>query len=147
MTQLARWNPFKTLSRIDPSFDLEDVFRGLGTRPFWREMEPAPDMRMDVNENDKWYRVNAEIPGVKKEDIEVSVDGNRVTISAEVKRETEKKDETEVCQERYYGKVMRSFTLPTEVDTNKVEAHYDNGVLSLTLPKKGNGQGRRIAVS
>ncbi|MCE5232242.1 MAG: Hsp20/alpha crystallin family protein [Mizugakiibacter sp.] len=147
MTQLARWNPFKTLSRIDPSMDFEDMFRNVGMRPFWREMEPTPDMRMDVIEEDKSYRVNAEIPGVKKEDIEVSVEGNRVTISAEVKRETEKKGESEVCQERYYGKVLRGFALPAEVDSTKVEAHYDNGVLSLTLPKKGNGHGRRIAVS
>jgi HSP20 family protein len=148
MTTLTRWNPFKTSTRFDPVATFDDLFRGLSTRPLWRDFEAAPDIRIEVNENDKAYQVKAEIPGVEKNDIEVSVEGNQVAISGEVKRETKKKDdEKEVYSERYYGKVYRSFTLPTDLDSAKADAHYEGGVLMLTLPKKQNGSSRKISVS
>ncbi len=147
MALLTTWNPFKPLTRFDPMWDFENAFRGFGLRPMLRESEQAPDIRLDVKENDKHFRVMAEIPGVNKEDIEVSVEGKLVTISAEVKREVEKKDEQEVYSERYYGRAFRSFTLASDVDASKVEAQYSNGVLTLTLPKKANGEGRKIKIS
>lgn len=148
MANLTHWNPFKNLARIDPATPFDDFFRGFGLRPSFRDIDVAPDFRIDVNEDDKAYRVKAEIPGVTKNDIEISVEGNQVAISAEVKRETKKKeDEKELYTERYFGKVFRSFTLPTDLDSAKADARYENGVLVLTLPKKGNGATRKIAVS
>lgn len=150
MANLVHWNPFKPLTRLEsrsPMF--EDLFRDFGLRPRWQELE-APDMRIDVVENDQTYAVKAEIPGVQKNDIDVSIDGNQVSITAEVRRESKNKnkdEERDIYTERYYGQVYRSFSLPNEVDSGKAEAHYENGVLTLTLPKKANGSARKLAVS
>ena len=150
MANLVHWNPFKPLTRLEsrsPVF--EDFFRDFGLRPRWQELE-APDMRIDVVENDQAYAVNAEIPGVQKNDIDVSIDGNQVSITAEVRRESKNKnkdEERDIYTERYYGQVYRSFSLPNEVDSGKADAHYENGVLALTLPKKGNGNARKLTVS
>jgi HSP20 family protein len=148
MTNLTHWNPFKSLTRLHSSADLENYLRGFRSPSVWANFETsAPDIRLDINEDDKAYRVKAEIPGVDKKDIDVSVEGNQVSISAEVKRESNKKEgEKEVCSERYYGQVYRAFALPADVDGNKVEARYENGVLTMTLPKKSNGQSHKIAV-
>jgi HSP20 family protein len=147
MTNLIHWNPFKPLSRLEsraPMF--EDFFRDFGIRPRWQELE-VPEMRIDVAENDGAYAVKAEIPGVEKGDIDVSIDGNQVSIAAEIKREAKTKDdERDICTERYYGKVYRSFGLPGEVDSSKANATYENGLLTLTLPKKQNGSARKITV-
>lgn len=148
MSTLTRFNPFKSFSRLGPTADFEDFFRGFGMRPAWSNFEVVPEIRLDVNEDDKAFRVKAEIPGVDKKDIDVSIDGNQIVISAEVKRESTKKEgEKEIFSERYYGKVYRAFSTPADVDANKADAHYDNGVLTLTLPKKGNGHSRKIAVN
>jgi HSP20 family protein len=111
----------------------------------WRENEL--DIRLDVTESDKEYKVKAEIPGVKKEDINVQVDGNTVTISAEIKKEKEDKNERTVRQERYFGSVSRSFTLASAVDEREASAKYENGVLELRLPKKEGGSAKRLAIS
>ena len=148
MAALTHWNPFKTMSRFEPVGNMDELFRNLNLRPLWRDAEIAPNVSIDVNEDDKVYRVKAEIPGADKNDIEISVEGNQVSISAEVKRETKRKDtEKELYTERYFGRLYRAFTLPNEVDSAKADAHYENGVLTLMLPKKGNGSARRIAVS
>ena len=148
MTSMTRWNPFKSLARIDPSADFDDFFRGFGLRPRWNEMAIAPDVRINVTENDTSYRVEAEIPGVEKNAIDVSINGDQVSISAEVKRETKEKDgHREILTERSYGQVYRSFTLPGEVDNSKATAHYENGLLTLDLPKKKNGSARKLSVS
>ena len=102
---------------------------------------------MDVTEDDKSYTVHAEIPGVSKEDIHVTVEGNQVTLGAEVKREKDVKDgERTLRSERYYGSVFRSFTLPVEVDEASSQAKYDKGVLELTLAKKPAVAGKRLNV-
>ena len=102
---------------------------------------------LDVEENDTGYSVKAEIPGVKKEDIRVEVDGNQVSISAEVKQEREVKEGERVLRsERYFGKVSRSFQLPVAVDESRTTAKYEDGVLTLTLPKQAAPSSRRIAV-
>ena len=94
-------------------------------------MPDAPEIKMDVSEDEKGYRVKAEIPGVKKEDIKVSIDGNQVSIGAEVKKETEeKKGETVIRSERYYGNQFRAFTLPQDIDQSKAEAKYEDGLLN-----------------
>jgi HSP20 family protein len=102
---------------------------------------------MDVVESDKAYTVKAEMPGLKKEDIHVEIDGSQIAISAEVKRETEQKEgETVVHSERYYGRLYRAFALGQEVDEAGAEAKYADGVLELTLPKKAATSAKRLAV-
>jgi HSP20 family protein len=91
--------------------------------------------------------VHAEIPGVAKDDIKVSIEGNQVTIGAEVKRETEKKEgERVIHSERYYGSAYRSFTLPADLDEAASAAKYENGVLELTLAKKPTLAGRKLTI-
>ena len=91
--------------------------------------------------------MKAEIPGVTKDDISVAIDGNQVSISAEVKKEKEEKEGEKVLHsERYYGSVYRSFTLPMDVDQSKSEAKYANGVLELTLPKKAGAAAKQLEI-
>ena len=147
LPMLTRWNPLRQAATFDPFTDLEDLFRGFDTRSLARPYEKTLEMRMDVHEDDKAYRIAVDMPGVKKEDIDVAVEGNQVTISAEVKHEMSRDTEKEVHRERFAGKAFRSFSLPVEVDSSKANAHYDGGVLNLTLPKKGDTQARRISIN
>ena len=138
------------ITRYDPFNDLDDIFKGLFVRPMRFDLESAPQMRMkiDVTKAEDTYTVKAEIPGVKKDDIQVSIDGNEVTISGEIKKESEEKKGEEVLRsERYYGKVSRSFTLPHDVDEAKVSAKYADGVLKLTLPMKAKSTSKKITVN
>ena len=146
MSLLTRRKPFKSAA-MSPLADVDELLRGFDLRPVFRDLEPPPEIRIDVSESDVAYQVKADIPGVGKDDIAVSIDGNLVSIAAEVKRETESKDESRLCSERYVGRVSRAFTLPVDVDADKAEANYDNGVLSLKLPKKPNGKSRKISIS
>jgi HSP20 family protein len=103
--------------------------------------------RIDISENEKAYTVNAEMPGAKKEDMKVSVDGQRITIEAEVKREEEKREgENVVMAERTVRKYMRSFLLPAEVDDSAAEARLEDGILTLTLPKKQAAAAKRLTI-
>jgi HSP20 family protein len=135
------------LTRYDPFGDMDDLFKGFMLRPVRFEQQ-MPQIKMDVKENDGAYVVHAEIPGVKKEDIKIDVDGNTVSISAEVKQEKEeKKGERVIRSERYYGSVSRSFSLGHDVDEAKAQARYADGVLELTLPKKSGAQPSKITVT
>ena len=126
---------------------VDDLFRGFFA-PVRREADAPVSIKVDVSENEKGYVVHAEIPGVKKEDIHVTIEGNQVSISAEVKRESEKKDgERLLRSERYYGSAYRGFVLPAEIDEGASEAKYDNGVLELKLAKKAAVTGRKLAIS
>lgn len=148
MANITHFDPFNELARFDPFMDMNNFFKGFALRPVFREMEAEPQMKIDVAEADGSYAVKAEIPGVNKNDIHVSIDGNLVSISAEVKKEKEeKKGEKVIRSERYFGKVSRSFTLGNEVDSGKAQAKYADGVLELTLPKKSNGSKKEISVS
>lgn len=138
------------LTRYDPFSDLDDMFRGFRLMPVKmpKELEAAPQMKIEVKEDDKAYTVHAEIPGAKKDDIKVTVEGNQVSVSAEVKRETEKKEgERVVHSERYYGNVYRSFMLDSAIDDSAAQAKYSDGVLQLTLPKKTGGGPNKLKVS
>ena len=147
MSQLTHWNPFKSLAKTEMPANFEDFFRSFGIRPAWRELDVMPEIRIDVAEDDKAYKVKADIPGMKKEDINIAIDGRQVEISAEATHKSEKKDENFLYTERSEGQIYRSFMLPVEVDSKNAEAKYDGGVLSLTLPKKPNGKNHRITVS
>lgn len=107
----------------------------------------AVPMRVDVSEANGGYVVKADLPGVAKDSIHVDIDGNRVTIRAEVKRESEQKDGERVLRsERYYGQFARSFALTDEIDDEKAQAKFENGVLELTLPKKTVGGAKRLSI-
>lgn len=152
MNGITRFNPLSNeLTRFDPFLDVDDMFNRFMMRPFsqLREgMEMEPQIKMDVKEVNGKYLINAEIPGVNKDDIHVTVDGNRVSISAEVKKEKDVKEgERVVRSERSYGMASRSFTLADEVDQAQVQAKYNNGVLELTLPKKPGYARKEIPIS
>ena len=141
MANITRYTPFTDL--------MDDMFKNFMTsRPMrFLEDEAGLQMRTDVSEDDKAYTLKAEIPGVKKEDIHITIDGNRVSISAEAKKETEEKEGAKVIRsERYYGKVYRSMTLDSDVDQNTADAQYNNGVLTLTLPKKAGPAAKQLTV-
>jgi len=134
------------LTRYDPFGDLDDLFKGFMLRPVQLEQQ-VPQIKMDVKENDGTYVVRADIPGVKKEDIKVNVDGNVVSISAEVKQEKEEKEGGRVIRsERFRGEVSRSFSLGQDVDEGAAQAKYTDGVLELTLPKKSGARQNKIVV-
>jgi len=140
MNELRVPDPFA----LDP---IDDVFRNL-MRPWRMDLaSQAPQIKIDLSETDDKYTVKAEIPGVKKEDIDVRIDGSLVSIGAEVKNESEeKKDGRVLCSERRYGWASRSFTLASEVDDSKSEARYENGVLQLVLPKKAGTASKKLAI-
>ncbi|MBK7014722.1 MAG: Hsp20/alpha crystallin family protein [Sulfuritalea sp.] len=133
------------LIRRDP---LDDLFRGFFVRPVeLGSPADAPAVKIDVKEQEGGYLVHAEIPGVKKEDIHVAVDGPVVSISAERREEKDVKEGERVLRtERYFGKVSRSFQLAQEIDEAQVTAKYADGVLELALPKKAAAQARRITI-
>ncbi len=133
------------LTRFDPFADLDDMFRGLMLRPMRLDAQPT-QIRVDVSESDGAYTVHAEIPGVKKDDIRVDLDGAMVSISAEAHREKEEKTNRMIRSERYCGAMSRSFTLPHEVDQSGAKARYHDGVLELTLPKKSRSRPSAIAI-
>jgi len=139
MANVTRYTPF------------EDLFNDL-TRGFWVKPVALPGgeelkIKLDVKEDDKAYTVHADIPGVKKDDIQVEVHGDQVSIRAEVKQDKEeKKGEKLLHTERYYGMVSRSFSLPGEVDDKATVARYKDGVLDLTLPKKAGNGSHRVSV-
>jgi HSP20 family protein len=146
MANISRYDPF-SLTRTDPFGDIDDLFKGFFMRPVMLEGQPQMQIKMDVKEDDSAYTVHAEIPGVKKEDIQVSIEGNQVSISAETKMEKEeKKGEKVLRSERYAGKVARSFTLAHEVDEAQSQAKYSDGVLELTLPKKAASSAKKLAI-
>lgn len=152
MNGISRYSPFSSeLARFDPLWDIDDMFNRFMMRPFplsSEEMGLEPQIRMDVKESDEKYLINAEIPGVNKDDIHVTIDGKRASISAEVKQEKEVKEgEWMIRSERSYGTALRSFTLADEIDQNKILAKYNNGILKHTLPKKLGVARKEIFIS
>ena len=131
---------------------LRDPFDSMFTRfmaPMRRAMdEGSLDIKLDVSEVDGMYKVRADIPGVKKDDINVRIDGNVIPIDAEAKKEKETKGDggKVLCSERWEGAVSRTFSVAQDVDEAKVTAHYEDGVLMLELPKKTTTPSKRIAI-
>ena len=134
------------VTRFDP---FDDLFRGFFVRPVDLNENPqqAPSIKLDVKEQGENYLVHAELPGVRKEDIHVVVDGSQVSISAEVKQEKEIREGERVLRsERYFGKVSRSFQVGQEIDDSKATAKFSEGVLELTLPKRAASPNKRLTV-
>ncbi|KVV38096.1 heat-shock protein Hsp20 [Burkholderia territorii] len=144
MSNLTRHDPFS----MEP---VSDLFQGLFRPLRGMTLADEPDlasMKIDVTENDKAYTVNAELPGVAKDDIDVQVTGNTVSINAKVERNGEQKDgERVIRRERYSGAISRSFSLSGEIDDASATATYQDGVLSLTLPKKAPVGQKKLTIS
>jgi HSP20 family protein len=123
------------------------MFRGFLLRPLPFEGQPEMQIKMDVKEDEKNYTVHAEIPGVKKEDIHVTIEGNQIALSAEIRKfEEEKKDEKILRSERFFGKLSRTFNLAQDVDEESSQAKYADGILELTLPKKLGGKAKKLMI-
>jgi HSP20 family protein len=143
MANLTRY-PF------DQAFD--DLLRGFFVRPVGFEAgqsqtHQAMPFRVDVSESEQAYTLRAELPGVRKDDINITIDGDQVAISAEVKDEKEAREGERVLRtERYYGKLQRAFALGQPVDENTAQAKYTDGILELTLPKRAAVNAKRISV-
>jgi len=138
------------MTALTPFERFDDLFPTLWRRamqPAGAHIEPMGEIRVDVEENDKDYVVRAEIPGAKKDDIRVEIDGNRVAIAAEVRKDYEKTDKSDknrvLVRETYRGSASRSFTLAHEIDKATAVAKLEDGVLKLTLPKR-EGTGSKL---
>jgi HSP20 family protein len=145
--QLRRFDPFSDIARFDPFNGIAEWSRDFDVRPSLRETGVPPRIKVDVSETDSAFTVTAEIPGAKREDLKVDVDGNKVSIRAELKRESQENQGAMLCCERFFGEQRRSFTLAQDIDETNVMATYLDGVLSLTLPKKMSKPATQIAVS
>ncbi|MFA8359047.1 Hsp20/alpha crystallin family protein [Burkholderia ubonensis] len=133
MSNMTRYDPFS----MEP---VSDLFQGLFRPLRGLTATDEPDLasvKIDVTESDAAYSVKAELPGVAKEDIDVQVTGRTVSINAKVERSKEQKEgERVIRRERYSGAISRSFSLADEIDEANATAAYQDGILSLTLPKK-----------
>lgn len=137
------------ITRYDPFGDLvDDFFKGFLVRPVGVDADaPARRLKIEVTEANGEYKVLAELPGVKKEDIRVNIDGDQVSISAETRAERDVKEGERVLHsERHFGKVSRAFRLAQEVDESKASARYSDGVLELTLPKKAAAAAKQLTI-
>jgi HSP20 family protein len=151
---LVRWSPFRELRRWDPFREMErltermerlfEEFFPTLRREEEREFVWAP--AVDVYENDKAYVVEVDLPGLRKEDVRVTVQDGVLTIQGERRLAREEKGVDYHRQERFYGKFLRSFTVPETVDVDRISAEFKDGVLRLTLPKREPTAGRVIEV-
>lgn len=141
MLNITRYDPFGNV--------LDDLMRGFLVRPI-SAAEPGETVRpikIDVAEKDGEYKVLADVPGVKKEDIQIDIEGDVVSISVGNRAEKDVKEDGRVIHsERYCGKVSRSFRLGQEVDQSRASATYSDGVLALVLPKKAAASAKRVTI-
>ena len=140
MTNLVTYDPFTDTG-------MDELFRGFFAPVRLGGARSPVTIKMDVTETGDGYMIHAEMPGVKKEDINVEIEGNQVTLTAVAKREWEKKEGDKVLRsERYFGNVYRSFTLPVELNEELSEAKYHEGVLELKLVRKAPLGGKKLPV-
>ena len=145
---LQNIHPYNEISRYEPMRNLDDFFNNFRLSAPWSSWEPEPRIKIDVSESDDAYIVKADAPGVTKDDIKVTVEGNFVTIEFEVKKEENKEENGKVVRsERYYGMQTRSFALAQEVDESQASASYKDGVLELKLPKKPGAAKMQITIN
>jgi HSP20 family protein len=143
---LSRWTPSQQLAAArEPLFRLFDTFftDGGGEDLSTRTWTPP----VDIQETDDSYRIQAELPGLSKDDIQITIENNVLRLSGERKWEKDVKKESYHRVERVYGSFSRSFALPHQVSSDKVEAKFDSGVLSVMVPKAETAKPRHIAIS
>ncbi len=141
---IKRWDPFREL--ISLREDMDRLFNAFFGKPIAEESEGIWIPVIDIEEDNENFIVSAELPGLKKEDVKISVRGNLLTISGERKQEAETKNKTYHRVERMYGKFSRTISLPSDVDVNKIKAVYKDGVLHITLPKPETMKPKEIEV-
>ena len=143
--ELMPWRPFGELGSIRSEMDrLWNKF--LGETPFARSFTEEWSPSVDISETKDKLVIKAELPGLDVKDVNVSISGDLLTIKGEKKKEEEEKDEHHHYMERYYGSFQRSFQLPVNVKTDKIEATFDKGVLKVTLPKTEEAQKKEIEI-
>jgi HSP20 family protein len=146
MTVLSRWEPFREFATLQDRMNRlfresynENQDQSLTTSSF----APA----VDVYEDEHNVTLKIEVPGIEEKDIDVSIENNTLTVHGERKIEKEEKEENYRRVERQYGSFTRTFNLPTTVDSEKVSANYDKGVLKISLPKKAEAKPKQIKVN
>ena len=146
MANIVRWEPFNDLVSLRDAMDrlFEDSF--IRPRAGWVVPNGAETLAVDIYETDDAIVVKSAIPGVKPEDLDVNITGDTLTIKGETKAEEEVKEEHYIHRERRYGSFCRSLSIPTQIVANKVEAEFENGVLTLTLPKAEEARPKTIKV-
>ncbi|MDE3020491.1 MAG: Hsp20/alpha crystallin family protein [Pseudomonadota bacterium] len=147
MVRLSRYDPLTTL--VNPFEDINEVVRGffqpVRVENAINSHQTVTAFRLDLSEKDSEFLVEADLPGVKKEDIHVTIDGNQVRIDAESKS-SEKEGWKKLYSERKEGSIFRSLSLPEEIDDSKAQAKFVDGVLILTLPKRQQSMSRQLAI-
>ena len=143
---IVKWKPMRDLLNIQEEMDrfVNDFFQGTSGREMREGMwSPA----VDISENEDGIVVSAEVPGMKKEEISISIQNNVLILKGEKQKEEEKKEHNYHRIERAYGSFQRSFSLPATVDANKVKAAYKDGVLKIELPKKEEAKPKEISIN
>lgn len=142
--QLVRWDPFREIASLRD--DMERLFDSMVGRYPSERLEPTWSPALDIEETESSVIVRAELPGMKKDDIKVSVTGDQLTISGERRHEAEEKGKTFHRIERAFGKFQRSLILPADIQTDKVKASYKDGILELNMPKSEKAKSREITI-
>lgn len=125
----------------------KDVASGFFIKPLPGDVLPSPGhIRMDVRETPQAYCLEAEMPGVDKQALHVRIDGSVVTVEAEVRQSSSQSHESCLRSERYFGKVSRSVTLPSPINSQESKAHFEHGLLTLTLPKSSPSTVRELSI-
>lgn len=147
------WNPMREVSHLQRRID--QIFDEYLSEPFPRLFRETPSLvefeeefmpACDVNETDTHYLLSFDLPGVKKDEIKIEARDNQLIVSGERKKEQKEQAKGRMNQEKYYGSFMRTFTLPSDLDVNQVEANFENGVLQVALPKTEMNKGKQIPI-
>ncbi len=141
---LTRFEPIARMLRADPFREFDHLFSDMRL-PFLSD-DSAPRIKLDVKETGHGYKVLADLPGVRREDIKVNIDGAQVSISASTESKQEQEEGDMICAERSWGQYYRSFTLPQAVDDTQAHASFRDGILELDLPKKGGGSAKALTI-
>lgn len=141
--KMRKWEPFRELVSLRD--DMDRFFKSFFGSSL-EEVEGFWAPVIDIEEDNDNYYVRAEIPGIKKEDVKISVRGNAISVSGERKQESETKNKTFHRVERSYGRFRRTVTLPSEIDADTVKATYKDGILTITLPKPESAKPKEIEV-
>ena len=141
---LQRWDPFRDLRQMEDT--MNRLWRRFGDSPIYREGAEDWNILIDVIQKEDEIEVKASIPGISPDDIDVSIEDNVLTMRAEKTEETEDKDTSYLVRERRFGSFYRALRLPETVDADKIESHYENGVLTITMPKAEEKKKKQIQV-
>jgi HSP20 family protein len=142
---MRQWAPFRDIEQFQQEMNrlFDWTFGRHGSDDLWEgSWSPAVDV---VQDSDRFH-VRVDLPGMKREEIGITLNGDTLTITGEKKRENEVKEDSYFRAERYYGKFSRSLTLPSSVDANKIEATYKDGVLDITIPRSEEAKPKQIKI-